>query len=97
MFSPLSTKYPTAGELISNRIASSLSDIPYPFTARYHKLFSSIYVTYFFTSVSPYSFFNISFNPSPPFPFPIEGMGVKPTHFTHLNIHASFGTNRNSA
>jgi hypothetical protein len=26
-----------------------------------------------------------------------KGMGVRPTHFTHLNIHASFGTNRNSA
>ena len=25
-----------------------------------------------------------------------KGMGVRPTHFTHLNIHASFGTNRSS-
>ena len=51
MFSPLSTEYPKAGGLIFNSIASSPSDMPYPFTARYHKLFSFIYVTYFFTRV----------------------------------------------
>ena len=44
--------YPTAGELTSNCIASSLRDMPYSFTAQYHKLFSFIYITYFFTSVS---------------------------------------------
>ena len=45
------TKSPTAGGLISNRIASSLSDMPYSFTAQYHKLFPFTYITYFFSSV----------------------------------------------
>jgi len=47
-------QYPTAGGLIFNRIARSPSDMPYPFIAQYHKLFSFTYITYFFTSVPPY-------------------------------------------
>jgi hypothetical protein len=27
----------------------------------------------------------------------IKGMGVRPTHFTHPNIHANFGTKHNQA
>ena len=51
MSPPLSTEYPTAGGLISNRIANFPSEMPYPFTALYYKLFSFTCITYFFTSV----------------------------------------------
>ena len=37
MVSPLSTENPTPGELISNRLASSLSDIPNSLTAQKQK------------------------------------------------------------
>jgi hypothetical protein len=48
---PLSTEYPAAGELIFNSVARSPGEMPYSFTAQYHKLFSFTYITYFFTSV----------------------------------------------
>jgi len=37
MACPLSTEYPNAGGLISNRLASSLSDMPNAFTAQKQK------------------------------------------------------------
>ncbi len=46
-------QYPTAGGIIFNSIARSPRDMPCPFTAQYHKLFSFTYITYFFTSVPP--------------------------------------------